>query len=138
MKGSRVREMSWESLAAPLQAVKGPDWKSVEARIAWLKTAESGSVFLNAANRSVLSIGGVDDVGYLVFISDKTGFRYVLAPPEKRKGVATLVIGFQPSELPRRIMVDLDTALRVARAYFNSGGAADDVEWTTDSKTVER
>jgi hypothetical protein len=115
---------------APLQSIPNPNWKDVETAITRLAAVESGSVFLKAANGSTLSIGGDRGRGYLVFLSDATGHRYLQAPGSGRKGVVSLVIGFQPAEYPRRIVVDLNASLKAARAYFESGRipANDDVQ----------
>lgn len=131
-----IREMSWESFADDLQSVTNPVWADVEAQIRHLETAESGSVFLKAANGSTLSIGSDQGIGYIVFVSDGDDYRYLKAPDSKRKGVVKLVLGFQPAEYPRRIVVDLDAALKAARAYFDSG-RIDGEDWTSDAETVE-
>jgi hypothetical protein len=132
-----VREMSWESIAEPLQSMPDPRWEDVEARIRLLETTESGSVFLKAANGSALSIGGDRGKGYLVFLSDGTGHRYLQPPSSRRKGVASLVMGFQPADYPNRIVVDLDASLKAARIYFETGRILAGEDWTVDSKTVE-
>jgi hypothetical protein len=132
-----VREMSWESLAQPLQSAKNPDWGVVKSQIDALETVESGSVFLTAANGSTLSIGGDRGRGYLVFVTDARGHRYLQSPHSQRTGTVNLVIGFQPADYPRRIVVDLNTALRVAREYFDIGRIEDSEDWTFDGRTVE-
>lgn len=133
-----IREMSWESICEPIQSMPNPSWENVQARINQLRTSESGSVFLKAANGSTLSIGGDRGRGYLVFYSDETGHRYLQPPPSERKGVIRLVIGFQPAEYPRRIVVDLDASLKAAYTYFQIGRIQAHDDWTVDSKTVER
>lgn len=132
-----VREMSWESLVEPFQSIKNPSWENVQARINSLETSESGSVFLKAANGSTLSIGGDRGRGYLVFCSDETGHRYLQPPPSKRQGAVGLVVGFQPAEYPRRIIVDLAASLKAAYVYFQTGHIQAGEDWTVDSKTVE-
>lgn len=132
-----VREMSWESLVEPFQSIKNPNWENVQARINSLETSESGSVFLKAANGSTLSIGGDRGRGYLVTCLDETGHLYLQPPPSKRQGVVSLVLGFQPAEYPRRIIVDLAASLKAAYVYFQSGHIQVGEDWTADSKTVE-
>jgi hypothetical protein len=132
-----VREMSWESIAEPFQSMPDPRWEDIEARISLLETIESGSVFLKAKNGTTLSIGGDRGRGYLVFLSDGTGHRYLQAPPSRREGVINLVMGFQPADYPRRIAVDLDASLKAARTYFETGRILDGENWTVDCKTVE-
>jgi hypothetical protein len=132
-----VREISWESLDEPLRSKVNPDWPDVESRVQSLRCAASGAVFLKAANGSTLSIASDRGNGYLVFISDQRGERYLQAPPFERKGVASMVLGFQPGEYPRRIIVNLDAAFEAAREYFKTGRIEDNDNWTSDGTTVE-
>jgi hypothetical protein len=132
-----VRKMSWESITEPFRSISNPSWEEVEAHIRQLETAESGSVFLNAANGSTLSIGGDRGNGYIVFASDKNVDRYLQASNLSRKGTCELVIGFQPGEYPRRIIVDLPATLSAARRYFDQGHIEETDGWTVDGKTVE-
>ena len=129
--------MSWESLANELQSVANPSRRDVEAQISHLETAESGSVFLKAANGSTLAIVGDEGKDYIVYVEDANGFRTLKAPHAKRKGVINLVIGFQPAEYPRRIVVDLNAVLKAARAYFDTGRIEDSEDWTSDHSIVE-
>jgi hypothetical protein len=133
-----LREMSWESVAEPLRTITDPSWAHVEAQIRHLETAESGSVFLKAADGSTLSIGGDQGEGYLVFVSDEKGHRYLQAPHSKRWGFTTMAIGFQPAEYPNRIIVDLCAALEAARLYFDIGCIGESEDWTPDGKSIEQ
>jgi hypothetical protein len=101
-----------------------------------LETAESGSVFLKAANGSTLAVVGDQGKGYIVYIEDANGFRTLKAPHSKSKGRVSLVIGFQPAEYPRRIVVDLDAALKATRTYFGTGRIEDSEDWTSDNITT--
>jgi hypothetical protein len=132
-----VREMSWESTAEPFQSRELPRWEDIEAQISLLEKTESGSVFLKAANGSTLSIGGDRGRGYLVFLSDEKGCRYLQPPISMRKGIINLTIGFQPADYPRRIIVDLNASLKAARVYFETGHILADENWTVDIKNVE-
>jgi hypothetical protein len=138
-----IRELSWESISEAQSSkekpssIKNPTWSEVESQINFLARAHSGSVFLRAANGSTLSIGGDRGNGYVVFISCHETHQILLAPASERRGVVSLVIGFQPGEYPRRIVVDLDASLKVALAFFNTSRADESEEWTTDGKTVE-
>jgi hypothetical protein len=132
-----ISDMSWESLEDSNQSRASPSWNDVEQQISALGTKESGSVFLNASNGSVLSVGGSPNKGFLAFISCNDEYRYLLAPPEKRKGAEEIIIGFQPGEYPRRIIVDLDACIKVAHHFFKTGLADNTMEWTSDSTTVE-
>jgi hypothetical protein len=129
-----IREMSWESWTDELQSVANPNWSDVELQIRHLETAQSGSVFLKAANESTLSVAGDQGKGYIVFVEDANGCRTLKAAPTKRKGAINLVIGFQPAEYPCRIVVDLDAALKAARAYFDTGRIEDSEDRASDGQ----
>jgi hypothetical protein len=85
-----IREMSWESVTERNQSVANPSWSDVEAQIRHLDIAESGSVFLNAANGSTLAVVGDQGKGYIVYIEDANGFRTLKAPHSKSKGRVSL------------------------------------------------
>lgn len=61
----------------------------------------------------------------------------MLAPKERRKGIENIVIGFQPGDYPKRILVDDQTALAVTRIFFKTGSRDVCVDWTEDDSTVE-
>src|SRR5262245_40956098 len=100
--------MSYESLNGKMDTLRGPAWQQIVERIRSLDASILGSVFLKAANGSVLSIGGDRENGFIVFISRNDQHRYLLAPPYDRKGTVNLIVGFQPGEYPKRIAVNLD------------------------------
>jgi hypothetical protein len=120
-----------------MQSQSDPCWNDVEARINMLRTVDSGSVFLKDTNGSWLSIGGEYKNGFVVFISCDRGESYVLAPPQKRKGIVSVIVGFQLGDYPKRIIVDLDTCIQVARSYFLTGEANKNYDWASDGTTVE-
>jgi hypothetical protein len=131
--------MSYESLHGKAHVLRGPKWSQIEERVRSLDALNLGSVFLKAANESVLSIGGDHKNGFVVFISREDQHRYLVAPPDERKGTVRLIVGFQPGDYPRRIVVSLGPALQAANTFFNKGQADEETaEWTSDSKTIER
>jgi hypothetical protein len=70
-----------------------------------------------------MSIGGDRGNGYIVVISHNDNHRSLLAPPSQREGIVSLVIGFQPADFPRKIVVDLNVSLKVALAFCETGRA---------------
>jgi hypothetical protein len=125
-----VRELSWESISDPMRSQQNPTWHDVETRIQSLAVDKSASVFLRAANGRTMSVGGDQGKGYIVGISHNDAHQNLLAPISRRAGTVSLVIGFQPSDYPCRIVVELNAALKVARAFFNTGRADESEEWS--------
>jgi hypothetical protein len=133
----RVVEMSWDAFSGKDGVVRRPTWADVEARIRALDTPEYSMVVLRAVNEDTLTVAGDAEHGMLVFVSDPRGHHYVLAPPDRRKGKKEIVIGFQPGGYANRILVDVDTAFKVARSFFQTGRADESVEWTQDDSPLE-
>ena len=132
-----VREMSFESLSEPSTSIKNPSWAEVEYQIKRLPTLESGAVFLKTANGNLLSIGGDQGKGFLVFVEDGMGIRYLQPPSSERKGIVQMVVGFQPGEFPRRTIVDLEASISAAHVFFHKGRIEAGADWTTDGRSVE-
>ena len=132
-----VDQMSWDCMSGTEGLRRHPSWLEIEHRIKALDTPEHSTVFLKGTNGDLLTMAGDQAHGMLVFLSTENGHEYVLAPPGNRNGRATIVIGFQPGDYAKRILVDIDTALKVARKFFQTGRREDSVEWTRDDTAVE-
>ena len=50
--------------------------------------------------------------------------------------MVVMKIGAHQEEYPRRIIVDLHTAMRAARGFYQRGLADESVNWTADAKSV--
>jgi hypothetical protein len=135
---STPREVSWERLACPRLAKKQPTSDNVESLINSLTGEDPGMVVLTVAHRNVLTIIGDSVQGFIVKITSAktTKILFALAPPDKQGGMVVLRIGEQREEYPRRIIVDLLTALRAARGFYQRGLADEYVNWTADAKSV--
>jgi hypothetical protein len=131
-----VERMTWDSMTGKSGDLLKPSWPQVKRRIENLNTPENSMVILFARAGKELTVAGDMAHGFVVYISENDDHKYVLAPPERRKGKEIIVIGFQPGEYARRILVDRETAISVAEAFFRSGQADGRVEWTEDF-TVE-
>jgi hypothetical protein len=86
----------------------------------------------------VLTIIGDSEQGFVVKITSAktTKVLFALAPLDQQGGMVMLKIGDQREEYPRRIIVDLLTALRAARGFYQRGLADEYVNWTADAKSV--
>jgi hypothetical protein len=132
------REVSWERLACPRLSKKDPTSDNVESLINSLTGEDPGTVVLTVAHRNVLTIIGDSEQGFVVKITSAktTKILFALAPPGKQNGMVALQIGDHREEYPRRIIVDLFTALRAARGFYQRGLADEYVNWTADAKSV--
>jgi hypothetical protein len=133
----KIVELSWDCLSGDDGSLRQPAWEDIETHIKALDTPKFSSVFLRASNDDVLTVAGDLAHGFLVFVSDKQGHHYVLASPSSRKGKVTIVIGFQPGEYAKRILVDIDTALKVSRTFYATGERDESVDWTEDYASIE-
>ncbi len=137
---STPREVSWERLASPRLSKKQPTSDNVESLINSLTGADPGMVALTVGHGNVLTILGDSEQGFVVKITSAktTKVLFALAPADKQGGMVVLKIGDYREEYPRRIIVDLFTALRAARGFYQRGLADEYVNWTADAKSVRR
>jgi hypothetical protein len=133
----KIVELSWDCLSGEDGVCNQPTWADIETRIRVLNTPEFSSVFLRAKNTDLLTVAGDPGHGFLVFVSDNQNHHYVLASPSDRKGAVNIVIGFQPGEYSKRVLVDMHTALQVAHVFFETGCRDQNVSWTEDYASVE-
>jgi hypothetical protein len=129
-----VTEMVWDAMSSDGGTVKDPSWERIEERIRGLNTPENSIVILAAANGKQLTVAGDQHHGFLVYLSCQEDHRYVVADTQNIKGKVTMVIGFQPGEYASRILVNLETVLRVASTFFRTGDGDETVHWTRDIK----
>ena len=134
---TRVTELNWDCLSGPEGHIENPDWLKIEDRIKALNPPEHSCVFISANNGTSLTIGGEPKQGFIVFFSQDDKHSYVMAPVGSRAGTQNLVIGYQPGDYPRRILVSLATAIQVARTYFLKAERDECFEWTYDDQSID-
>src|SRR4051794_33333714 len=132
------REVSWERLGCPRLSKKDPTSDNVESLINSLTGEDPGTVVLTVAHRNVLTIIGDSEQGFVVKITSAktTKILFALPPPDKKGGRGVLKMGPHQEKYPRRIIVDLFTAMRAARGFYQRGLADEYVNWTADAKSV--
>jgi hypothetical protein len=122
-----IRKLSWES-SNERGDIANPSPEQLEARLEWLAEGGEKSLFLTANNDDELMIGGDVELGFVACLWDGSN-RCLLAPPHERDGKVELVLGFQPVEFPRKVVVRLPACVTAARTFFQLGEADPTVEW---------
>jgi len=112
--------------------ILNPSWVQVESAIRALNNRNLNDVYLTpleAHPETFLGIGGGDGK-YLVTgaIAGRKFPTFVISPSLDESKVP-LVVGGQLGEYPKRWVVTLDSALDVARSFFDAGGFESGVSW---------
>lgn len=109
-----------------------PSWPEVEAAIRGLNGTTHNDVYLcpePTASEAYLCVGGGNG-RYIVTGATKGGRFPTLTDatrtPEPRE---MLVVGGQAGDYPGHYVVPLETALRAARIYFETGAFSADASW---------
>lgn len=113
--------------------IENPTWHDIEEAIRALNNQNLNDIYLQPARENpetYLCIGGGGQGRYLVTGSiNNEKFPTVVdttKPPDIRE---QLVVGGQEGDYPGSWIVDLDTALRAAEVFFQSGDFSNDVNW---------
>lgn len=129
---SKLRFDSWTGVYANHEEISQPSWPQVERSIRRLDESQYTEASFSRDDGSYISVAGGNG-RFLVYIgsapADEEAY-YTLADPEKpEKAMEQLVTGGQRSKLPARTVVGLETALRAARTFFDTGMRDPDLSW---------
>jgi hypothetical protein len=118
-------------------AVEGPTWRQVEKAVRALDEHESSDVLLASYDQRFLAVAGGNG-RYLVFAQEPRGnglaFANLINPDAAVGPPVLLVVGGVYGDFQPRQLVDLQTALRAARPYFNAGDLEPDLPWELESE----
>lgn len=123
------------------EVVRNPAWSEVEAAVRALDNATRNDVYLRlceSIDDTWLSVAG--GAGRYLVTGVDGGARF---PTRARgdgsaEGMVSLVVGGQPGEYPALHIVDLDAALRAARAFLLAGSCSGGIEWEWTGRTKMR
>ena len=122
----------WIGVSKKDTVVENPTWEEVEGAVRALNNRNLNDLYLQPARQdpeTFLCIGGGDG-RYLVSGSiGNEEFPTVVDPAKPSDVVEHLVVGGQTGDYAGNWIVDLETALRAARSFFESGDFGGDVQW---------
>jgi hypothetical protein len=106
-----------------------PDWATVETAIRKLDQVHHSEVTLG--DEAYISVGGGQGQ-YSVFIFTEEERNLILTDPSKSSGSDVLVSGGQSARIENQRIVDLDTALKAVKAYYQRRQADPSLQWIED------
>jgi Immunity protein Imm1 len=112
------------------------NWQEIEAAIRELDGYHKTLITLETDGETHMAVGGGQD-RYVVYMTfDNESFHY-LVDPSKSDVEESLIVGGQEGFYPAKSCVDLNTALKAARAFAELGAMDESVVWKAD-EVVER
>jgi xanthine/CO dehydrogenase XdhC/CoxF family maturation factor len=115
------------------ETIENATWEQAEAAIRSLDASRVTALTVERPDRSNVLVGGGNG-RYILCITTADERLVALANEAKADGTAEeLVAGGQPGQYPSRLVVDdLDTVLRAARTYFETGTPDSGLSWIED------
>jgi hypothetical protein len=114
----------WTEASVHKEEYREPSWELVEIAIRDLNGQSRNDLYLQAVasdRETYLAVGGGGG-RYLVSGSLRgESFPTVISGSSSDSKRESLVVGGQAGDYPRNWILDLDTALRAAKSYFQSG-----------------
>ena len=132
---ARLTVCEWSGARRSDVVVEHPGWAAVEAAIRALNGTTHNDVYLyptESDTDTYLCVGGGSG-RYIVSGATSAGEFPTLVDlartgePEER-----IVVGGQPGDYPGHWIVDLDAALKAARAFYDAGAFTGDVQWVRE------
>lgn len=122
----------WSSIVCDPEELADPSWEDVEQAIKALDGEVRNDLYLAQGlgdPETFLCVGGGN--GKYLVSGSVEGKRFpTVVIPDGSDEIVSLIVGGQLSEFPRRFIVDLNTALTAAKAFFESGRFGEgDVVW---------
>jgi len=114
---------------ANLQTICDPTWEQIEEAIRRLDGKVHTEVLLSKAGQ--LSIGGGAGQYFVSIFTDDERSLIAIDQSKTAQEHTALVSGGQTVSLPKRQIVDVDAALRAARAYFETERPDPTLTWDT-------
>jgi hypothetical protein len=110
-----------------------PSWEEVEDAVRALNADDLNDLYLEGPDKARMVVGGGSGQ-YIVSVDvpdDQVGVKHfsVLNPQGTDEETIDLVVGGQLADWPTKWVVDLDTALSVARSYYRDGTLDSSAEW---------
>lgn len=123
----------WDGVRNAESVVTSPTWEMVSGAIKALDGNIRTLVTIVLEPLSHMAVGGGGDNGLYVVQATEDGERFHLATREDVTSRSNISIkaGGQNGDFPARRCVDLDTALRAAQAFVETGQLEATIKWET-------
>jgi hypothetical protein len=121
----------WDGVRNTESVVTAPTWEMVSEAIKALDGNVRTLVMIVLQPPSHMTIGGGGNNGLYVVQATEDGERFQLATREDVTSLSNVTIkaGGQNGDFPARRCVDLDTALRAAQAFVETGRLEAAIRW---------
>ena len=122
----------WDSDGERDTLVANPTWAQIEAAIRRLNNQNLNDVYLQPDRdntETYLGIGGGNGRYIVTGANSNKTFPTIVHGDRPGERKVTLVVGGQLGEYPENWIVDLESALRAARAFYDAGGFSTNEKW---------
>jgi hypothetical protein len=119
----------WVSRADKGLTLDRPSWEDIERAIRQLSGNERTSLILKRDEETHMSIGGGPDRYSVVVLIENRHGPFYLIDPSKSDAEIMLVVGGQSIDTPERMTVPLETILKAARVFSESGELEKSLAW---------
>jgi Immunity protein Imm1 len=119
----------WVSRADKGRTLDRPSWEDIERAVRQLNGNERTSLILKRDEETHMSIGGGPDRYSVVVLIENRHGPFYLIDPYKSDAEIMLVVGGQSIDTPERMTVPLETILKAARVFSESGELEKSLAW---------
>jgi hypothetical protein len=119
----------WVSRADKGRTLDRPSWEGIERAVRQLNGNERTSLILKRDEETHKSIEGGPDRYSVVVLTENRHGPFYLIDPSKSDAEIMLVVGGQSIDTPERMTVPLETILKAARVFSESGELEKSLAW---------
>lgn len=112
-----------------VQPVK--EWQEIEKEIAQLDGHYKTLVTLEADGETHMAIGGGKNK-YVVYLTFDNQHFYYIVEPSKSEIEENLTVGGQEGAYPAKLCIDINTTLKAAKTFAETGAMEKSVIWESD------
>ena len=117
--------MHAESYRCGEEVRKDPTWDEVESAIRKLR---GDDLHIAGPDTASMTIGGADDRFFAQITLDGDYFHYLLGP-NRSNDLVSITVGNQGIEMEQRKISNLESVLRAARVFAETGKVDDSLDW---------
>ena len=131
---ARLTICDWQGVNKRDTEVDDPAWSDVESAIRALNNRNLNDVYLQpdrTDSETYLCVGGGAGRYIASGAVNNAAFPTLVDPLRSREPKVILMVGGQPGDYPSNWVVDLQSALRAAKSFYDAGGFSSDVNWVS-------